>query len=599
MENNNGGLPFGTILNDRYRIERTIGEGGMSCIYLSRDQWQKERDVYVVVKAPIAKYLHDKWILRKVKQEAESLARLNHQGIVKLISYGKHEDIYPFIILEYIEGLPLKKIISQLSANPKRAANIFLQITQAVEHAHSLKIFHRDLKPDNVMVWKNDEGDEGIKLIDFGIARIDDSFFSSGTKPRYQIGTPHYLSPNRLRHDPDDRADDIYALGLIAYEMLTGTNPLGKARDFKDLKEFQEQIMPPRQLNPKLSKAVDREIIRALSLNQVNRHLSALDFGKNLHEALVNTKSETAPKAKNEADALPYIPKKKNQFETIKVIPAEDYLGEKQKSESDWLMAISSGEKFLLKGDYDSALIFYNAKIAENGRSDLLYARRAMAYLMKKDYENASLDCQNALKIFPNNDFAHLLRGIIYRLKLWSAEAETELLKAIQINQNNLEAALILGDIYTSRGETEKALNYYSHVCRINPNFTWAYTNRGNLYFNLVDFDAATEDFTMAIKTNPKLAWNFYQRAEAHTKNGKIEEAVKDLTKAITLSPKSAAFYNKRSKLLLDLGRNTEALADFNRIKEITSRDSFIAENQTDKKSGLASLVDYLKWSLK
>lgn len=590
----NEGLPIGTILTERYRIEREIGAGGMSHVYLASDRWR--RGNFAVIKTPFAKYLQDRWVIRKFKQEAESLARLKHRGIVELLGHGEYEKLYPFVILEYVEGVTLREVISEMQADPKRAVNLFLQIAQAVEYAHNEQIFHRDLKPENIMIRQAGTAEENIKLIDFGIARIEESFFVTSSKTRYQIGTPHYISPNRLRHNPDDRADDIYALGLIIYEMLTGINPLRQARDYKELELIQEQIRPPRHFQPNLPKAVDREIVRALSLNPVNRHSSALDFGKFLHAAFFDSDTDTLEDFSQKSS------KNESQYETKKIITKRDYFPDLKVSEKELLAAVSPGEKFLLNADFEAAISFYDEKIVQNDRSDLLFSRRAMGFLMKKDYEKALADCQTALKLNPKNDFVYLIRGIIYRLKLWTKEAETELLKAVHLNQNNLEAALILGDIYASYGETENALNYYSHVCLVNPYFTWAYTNRGNLYYNKGNFEAAIEDFGKAIQTNPKLAWNFYQRAKARTKIGKYNEAIEDLSKAITLNPKNTAFYNERAKLYFKVGKSTEALSDFDLVKELSAKSSFISAEQSafdkDKKSGLASLIDYLKWIL-
>lgn len=514
------GLPIGTILLDRYRIERKIGEGGMSHVYLASDQWRNITNA--VIKMPFADLLGDRWIIKKFKQEAESLARLKHQGIVELLGHGVYE-VYPFVILEYVEGVTLKEIMGELPADPQRAVRILTQIINAVEHAHEHEIFHRDLKPDNVMVRDAGTADEHIKLIDFGIAHIDNSFFVTSTNTRYQVGTPHYISPNRLRHDPNDRADDIYALGLIAYEMLTGTNPLKIANDFTELKRLQEQILPPCQLKPDLPKALDRELIKALSLDHANRHSTALELGQRLREAF-STQKKTMILPTTEEDVTRLYPsdQKKQPYVPQPAPPIQEDFATTEESynESKLLAAVSPGEKFLIGGDFDSAIIFYSEKLKTNERSDLFHSRRVMAFLMKKDFENAALDCQNALKIFPDNDFAHLIRGILYRLKLWTAEAETELLKAIKLNQNNIVAALVLGDIYASRGEAEKALNYYSHITRVNPHFSWTYTNRGNLYYNRRDYDAAIADFTSAIKTNPDLAWNYFQR-EKHKQKPK------------------------------------------------------------------------------
>ncbi len=600
MESRDEGFPIGAILQDRYRIEKEIDAGAMSHVYFAKDQWQNEN--YAIIKTPIAKLLEDEWIIKKFKQEAESLARLNHPNIVKLLGHGEYENHYPFVILEYVEGKPLSNIMRELPCDLPRAAKFFLQIAQAVDYAHNQQIFHRDLKPDNIMVQRSGEPEESIKIIDFGIARIGNSFFATGINTRYQVGTPFYLSPNRLQHEPDDRADDIYALGLIAYEMVAGINPLSKARNFDELKNIQEQMLPPRRVNPDLPKEASQEIVRALSLNQVNRHTSALEFGNRFHAPFFKVKAEEPVNkvVEKPGDAVTEVLINFNDQNPVdEIVSSKDDFHQQRFNEAELLSAISDGERFLLLGDFESAITFYDEKIALNEVLDLFYSRRAMALLMKKDYEQAALDCQKAIKINSKNDFAYLIRGIIYRLKLWTVEAEAELLKAIHNNPNNLEAALILGDIHASRDEIEKALSYYAHICRINQHFSWVYTSRGNLYYDQQDYEAAIKDFTMGIKTNPELAWNFYRRAKALTKNGVHEQAVKDLTEAIALSPKNTTFYNERARLYFKIGNHTEAFADFNRVKELSARSSFVADDQysagIDKKSGLASLVDYLK----
>ena len=277
------GLPPGTILNERYRIEKKIGAGGMSHVYLSTDQWK--RDQHAVIKIPFVKFLNDRWVVRKFKQEAESLSRLKHPGIVQLLGHGIYDQQFPFVILEYINGINLTDILDKFKVDPQRSLRIILQISEAIEYAHREDIFHRDLKPDNIMVLNANSDNESIKIIDFGIARIDNSFFKTSSNTRYQVGTPHYISPNRMRHDPDDRADDIYALGLITYEMLTGINPLRAANDFDELKKIHENITPPRKINSSIPLAVSQEIVKALSLHQKNRHATAEEFGKKLQTA--------------------------------------------------------------------------------------------------------------------------------------------------------------------------------------------------------------------------------------------------------------------------------------------------------------------------
>ena len=619
------GFPIGTILLNRYRIEREIDAGAMSHVYIAIDQWQPEN--FAIVKTPIAELLEDEWVGKKIKQEAESLARLNHPNIIKLLGHGDYQQ-HPYVILEYAGGCTLREIMTEMPTNLSRAARLFMQITEAVEHAHSRDIFHRDLKPENIMVERAGEEDESVKIIDFGIARIGNSFFSNGVDTRYRIGTPHYLSPNRLNHDPDDRADDIYALGLIVYEMVTGINPLTQARNFNELSEIQESIQPPDRLNPRLSKDAGREIVRALSLTQVNRHDSARKFGTLFYNAVQRYEemkaAKTVPIIKPvgislEPGAPALEPMKPTIEPTAPAVTVDDEFPTREAKKNtpeqtagnsgdfpttryngaELFTPITPGERCLLAGNSDAAIAFYDEQLAQDPRSDLSYARRAMALLLKKEYDRAALDCQEAIGLNPRNDFAYLIRGIIYRLKLKTAEAEAELLKAVEINPNNVEAALLLGDIHISRNEAEKALGYYDHICRVNPHFSWVYTSRGNFYYDKGDFRAAVKDFSAAIKFNPELAWNFFRRGKALARSNQETLAIEDLTEAIKLNPKNTTFYNDRARLYFKVGNHSEALADFNRVKELTARKSFVADENLsegiDKKSGLASLIEYLK----
>lgn len=575
------GLIIGEILMERYRIERKIGTGGMSRIYLSSDQWRKNH--YAVIKTPLVEVLQDKWVEKKVKQEAESLARLKHPGIVRLLGHGYHKGDIPFIILEYIKGVPLTSIMKDLANNQMRAVGLFLQIVDAIGHAHDQEIFHRDLKPDNIMVQRAETADERIKLIDFGIARIEDSFFRTSPNTRHKVGTPHYISPNRLMDSPDDRADDIYALGLIAYEMMTGINPLRAAKSFEELSRLHKCISRPRKLNSSIPDLVDREIVKALSLNQANRHSSVSEFGNLIRDAYFTDQPEDnlLGETNDPDDTLPQVSESDN-FDLDETLKCERFL-----------VSISPGERFLLESNFDEAIKFYDAQIQNDDHSDILYSRRAMAFLMQSNYENAMRDCQTALEIYSENDFAQLIQGLIYRTRLWMDEAERILLKTIKINPENIEAALVLGDIYVTRGENDKALSYYSQICSIHPDFIWVYMNRGNLHYRTNDFNSAINDFTKAIKLNTEIDLNYFQRAKSFSKIGKVKNAIEDLTEAIRITPENTTYYNERAKLLISIDKNDEALADFNHMLDAGNR-----VYRKDKTNSFASLIDYLKWVL-
>lgn len=278
---------IGTLFEERYLIEKVLGEGGQGIVVKALDT--KNYDNPVVIKA-LKNNVTDKWSLDKFKEEQRALAQLQGAtGIVKLIDNGKTKIGRDYTIMEFVDGELLTNLIDDLPDNLPRVAALFQQIISAVEYAHRREIYHRDLKPDNIIVANPNTRAELTKIIDFGIAqqtigRLDNIEATSNI-----VGTPYYLSPNALDGKADAKFDDIYSLGMIAYTMTTGQFPIPKENfSFATLRIMQREIdlYPPSEKNKTLSKEVDRIILKALAEEPNERYDSAEAFGDELSRAL-------------------------------------------------------------------------------------------------------------------------------------------------------------------------------------------------------------------------------------------------------------------------------------------------------------------------
>lgn len=287
---------LGLLLKDRYLIEREIGRGGVGVVYLARDKQLLLRPVVIkILFTANADQTFTDWFQKKFRQEMEALARISHPAVVGVLDSGELPDGKPFIVMQYVEGVILRSVMTKEGMNFERVARIVRQIGQALTAAHGKGVCHRDLKPENIMLEPLGGGDEQVKLIDFGIARVHNSRMGTAAEQTWVAGTLPYMSPEQLRGRPT-ASSDIFSLSAVTYEMLTGQMPF-KAESTVDLYDMQRkgEIVPPRQLRSGLPEAAQAAILKALSFNAEDRHSSALDFGEELARALTGEPASTDP----------------------------------------------------------------------------------------------------------------------------------------------------------------------------------------------------------------------------------------------------------------------------------------------------------------
>jgi serine/threonine protein kinase len=298
--NNSADNLIGTTIENRFLVERALGQGGMGKVYLARDV--KLHNKAVVIKVLLDASVKDPYVVKKFRQEVEALARIAHPNVVIVLGANELPDGTLYIVMQYVNGETLRSQILGEGMDLERAGLILKQVGAALEYVHQQKIFHRDLKPDNIML-QSLNGVEHVMVVDFGIAKVKNSVVASSTSDKVSVGTVLYMSPEQLRGGPQiTAASDTYSMGVMAYEMVTGRRPFNPSSAAQLLEMQREGVrVKPSDLRPSLSSTAQAIILRSLSFEPAARYQSAAEFGDSLARALLD-EEETPGSSGNKQD---------------------------------------------------------------------------------------------------------------------------------------------------------------------------------------------------------------------------------------------------------------------------------------------------------
>ena len=305
----------GKRLDGRYEIQEIIGVGGMAVVYKAYDNID---DRIVAVKILKEEFLANEEFRRRFKNESKAIAVLSHPNIVKVydVSYG---DRIQYIVMECVDGITLKEYIQQQGViNYKEAVFFVTQILRALQHAHDKGIVHRDIKPQNIMLLENG----AIKVTDFGIARFSRS--ETRTMTDSTIGSVHYISPEQARGDITDDKADIYSVGVMLYEMLTGNLPFESDNTVSvAIMQLQQDPVKPRDINPSIPVGLEQIVLKAMQKNVNDRYQSAAEMLLDLEEFRRNPSIQFDYDYKN-TEPTKYIPNITGSIKHIDPVEVED-----------------------------------------------------------------------------------------------------------------------------------------------------------------------------------------------------------------------------------------------------------------------------------
>ena len=268
----------GQLINDRYEIIRSIGEGGMANVYLAQDTILDRKVAVKILRGDLAE---DEKFVRRFQREAISASSLNDPNIVEVYDVGEDDGKY-FIVMEYVQGLTLKQLIKKRgSLTLPEVQDIMLQLTSAVAHAHESYIIHRDIKPQNVIILE----DGRVKIMDFGIAVALNA--GEFTQTNSVMGTVYYIPPEQANGGAATTKSDIYSLGILMYELVTGHVPFKGDNPVEvAIKHMNEPIPSICEYDPEMPQSIENIILKAAAKNPKNRYDSAWDMHEDLETAL-------------------------------------------------------------------------------------------------------------------------------------------------------------------------------------------------------------------------------------------------------------------------------------------------------------------------
>ncbi|KOY12697.1 Stk1 family PASTA domain-containing Ser/Thr kinase [Paenibacillus xylanivorans] len=270
---------IGHQLGGRYEVIERVGGGGMALVYKAQDLLLNRN---VAIKVLRQQFVHDEEFIRRFRREAQSAASLSHPNVVSIYDVGQEDEVH-YIVMEYVEGKNLNEIIKERAPlQVDEAVRIASQIADALDHAHHNQIIHRDIKPHNILIGRNGR----VKVTDFGIARAVTS--TTITQTGSVVGSVHYFSPEHAKGIVTGEKSDLYSLGIVLYQMLTGQLPfLGESPISVALKHLQEDFDEPRKFNPLIPQSVENVILKSMRKNPQERYQSAKEMQTDLETCLM------------------------------------------------------------------------------------------------------------------------------------------------------------------------------------------------------------------------------------------------------------------------------------------------------------------------
>jgi serine/threonine protein kinase len=568
------------LFGDKYEVLGLVGQGGMGSVYKVKD---RDRGAVFAIKVLRTELASEAGAVKRFEQEAIAAAQLTHPNLVAVYQHGVMEQSHgePFLVMDYVEGESLASLIKREGYLPiKRALDIFIQVCDAVGHAHSKGLLHRDLKPSNVLISKSANGSDFVKLVDFGIAKVlpaADMQNASLTHTGELLGSPLYMSPEQCLGELVDVRSDIYSLGVLMYEVISGKPPFFAANPIKII--FKHLNEPPAAIRLPLSgheipALLEAMVLRCLEKKPADRYQSVTDLTADL--ALIQEGKQPIWKKKPASKAA--FPAKKTAVAValsfIAVSLSWFAIGSFNSARQSQTSALNTSSVPLPSVKNNVLIDSCTREIANHPKDPTWYFMRGTGYREMGDSQKALQDLSKALSLHPSNEKQVLrARAWTYNQMRDYAKSLADCNAALKIDPEYEEAYVSRSRAYCGLGNSQAALADADKAVLLNSSDSSTYWNRACCEAQLGQHHAALGDFSMALKLQPDEFNILIGRSRSYARVGQTRNAIDDLTAYIAAHPTEYQRLAERSDLYNKIGEHDKALADANEVIALAPAD--------------------------
>jgi tetratricopeptide (TPR) repeat protein/predicted Ser/Thr protein kinase len=484
-----------------YRIIEQLGQGGMATVFKA---YHPALDRYVAIKVLHPAFKEAPNFLARFQREARIVAKLEHPHIVPVYDFSEHKGM-AYLVMRYVEGETLKAHLEGEPLSPERILEILKPVAEALDYAHEQGVLHRDIKPSNVMLTP--EG--GIFLTDFGLARMAESGESTLSQDM-MIGTPQYMSPEQAKGEKVDERTDIYSLGVILYEMLTGRVPFSADTPYAVVHDHIYTPLPlPTTIKPDVFPALERVVLKALAKEKDDRYQKVTELAIAFEDAVVEAASGVAPAPEPEEKAV------EPTIVPPTIVEAQPAAPEAKPSRKRWLIIGGAAAAFLLLVCCAGFFLVFRAQKAKGTPAP----------------ERPTLIAQPPIKTTP------LSEGPTKMPLPGGEDPVSQALRQVQANPDDPQAHLELGDVYALQGDRVKALEEYERAIELDPEYAEFYVKAGDMLVALGDFGRAAEMYQRAAEIEPNNDEANLKAGQALWWDGRIRPATEYFRRAMELDP--------------------------------------------------------------
>ena len=574
-----------------YRIERQIGSGGMGEVYLAEDT-RLNRKVALKLLPPHFTVNPDR--VRRFEREARAASALNHPNIVTIYEIGLSDSTH-FIATEFVDGKTLRQLINEKPLTLNETLNVSMQVAEALNGAHTAGIVHRDIKPENIMIRR----DGYVKILDFGLAKLTeqqtiDSDLETPTllqtNPGLVMGTVQYMSPEQARARNVGVGTDIWSLGIVMYELLTGQVPFSGETPSHVMVSLMEDKLPPLKNHAHVPAELDQFVTKALRKNQRDRYQTAGDLARDLKNFKQQLQHDSRLK-----DWLKAVPSQKEEVSPRSLVPLTTVSGahpipleHRTTTETTQLPShpTSSAEYFIREIKTHRTLALAASVIIIFSAIGLtyLFKQRASSSMASQSATTVSAPANPTPNRGTNNEeaYGHYSQGrnLMRRGGPGAANKAIEnFADAIRLDPNYAHPyaglayayfAVASNGVGSPRIENEKAKQAVKKALELDSSLAEAYAVRGLLaLFDEWDFVAAEKDLTTALELEPNNDMAHWVRANLYTYTGRFELALKEIETAQGIAPGTSIYERERGKIPYYARRYDEAIVLLKRHVEL------------------------------